>query len=112
MTGKRASAVRRKISSLLKGKIAKYLREGGDTGAESVVAGGVLLYWTRDVSCYADDRYSMLAGYECGMEGIGRCLFSLWWVSSDEQWELKPNDCCPPALWRELEDLIEEVNNE
>ena len=110
MNGKKALAVRRKVSSLLKGKIAKYLREGGDTGAESVVVEDVLLYWTKDTSCYKEDRYSMLAGYECGRGGIGRGLFSFWW--SDGRWDAEIKDICPRYLNRELEELLEEVNGE
>ena len=107
---KKMEAARRKVASLIKGKLAKYIREGGDIGAESAVAGEVLLYWTKDTDCYMGQRYVMLAGYECGKGGIGRCLFCAWW--SGDRWEIKVHDVCPPVLGRAIDDIIEEVNDE
>ena len=128
MNSKSARAIRRKAAWLVKGKLREFIdltkmvegecvlagddHSGHVPACESAVVENVLLYWVRDIDCYRNEPAAMLAGYECGAGGIGRCLFSIWWVSSDEKWELKSHDCCPVALWRELEDLIEEVNNE
>ena len=128
MYWKRAKAVRRKAAWLVKGKLqefvgltkmadGEYVIAGDDhsghvPSCESAVVENVLLYWVRDLDCYKDEPAAMLAGYECGAGGIGRCFFSIWWVDSDGKWEIKVHACCPPILRMEMEDLIEEVNNE
>ena len=125
MTGKAARALRRKAAWLVKGKLREFIglekmAEGecvlagdGHSGhvpaCESAVVENVLLYWVRDIDCYRNEPAAMLAGYECGAGGIGRCLFSIWWVDSDDKWEIKVHDCCSPVLAMELEEFLEEI---
>ena len=114
MNSKSASAVRRKVSWLIKGKLTEFI--GGKDcpksvpAYESTVVENVLLYWAR--SSTIDGPTAMVTGYECGEGGIGRCLFCAWWVSSNEKWELKLHAPCPSVLDRELDILIWEVNHE
>ena len=128
MNSKSARAIRRKAARLVKGKLREFIDLGkmvegecvlsGDDhsghvpACESAVVENVLLYWVRDIDCYRNEHTAMLAGYECGAGGVGRCLFSIWWVDSDDKWEIKVHDCCPSALSMELEDFLEEVNDE
>ena len=124
---KKAKAIRRKAARLLEGKLSEFVALTRRTEGECVLAGddhsghvpacesavveNVLLYWVRDIDCYRNEPAAMLAGYECGAGGIGRCLFSIWWVNSEDCWDYKIHDCCPPVLWRELEELLEEANS-
>ena len=124
MNAKAASAVRRKVSQLVKGKLREFIRldklceselvsfkdekDFKSHWAEATVVERVLLYWVRDYT--VGGPTAMLAGYECGEGGIGRCLFCIWW--SKDRWDARIHDICPRNLDRELEDLIEEVNNE
>ena len=126
MYWRKAKAIRRKVSWLVKGKLAEFVRNDRLTEgevvsfkdepdfkghwAESTVVEGILLYWVRD--CTIDGPTAMLAGYECSKGGIGRGLFSIWWVNSEGCWDWKINDICPTALVHELEDFLEEVNDE
>lgn len=126
MNFRKARAVRRKVSSLVKGKLMEFvandkLFEGEvvrfkdepnfhSHWTESTVVEEVLLYWVRDFT--VNGPTAMVAGYECGRGGIGRCLFCIWWVDSDGRWDIKVHDVCPTYLGLELENFIEEVNNE
>lgn len=126
MYWKKARAVRRKVERLVKGKLKEFIEldklfEGEvvrfkdepnfqSQWAESAVVEGVLLYWVRDYT--VNGPTAMIAGYECGKGSIGRGLFSIWWVTSDDKWDFEIKDICPITLARELEDMLEEVCNE
>lgn len=128
MNAKAARALRRKVSWLVKGKLREFIGlekmaegvcvlSGGDhsghvPACESTVTESVLLYWVRDIDCYRNEPYASIAGYECGAGGVGRCLFSIWWVDSEDSWDYRIASFCPPVLARELENLIEEVSDE
>lgn len=126
MNIKKAKAVRRKVSRLVNGKLAEFIRtdklfEGEvvrfkdepdfhSHWTEATVVEEVLLYWVRDYT--PDGPAAMLAGYECSEGGVGRCMFCIWWVDSEGRWDWIAHGDCHPVLAEELGEFMEEVNSE
>ena len=97
---KEAKAVRRRVSWIMK--------RGKDCGSK--ISGSILLYWMKVEDC--SRKQLVIEGHECKRYGLGKGIFCIWRVDSDEKWDMTAKQGCHPFLKEQLEELIKEVNGE